>query len=597
MLPLSAVADDALVPERSGEKPDSIAGSVADSLVERVADAARSPQAVLSADRVASFLKGDYLIDSEGIADFEQGGASALPPLGTSVDVESGATGDVAALGSAVAGEVDIAASDAGSEDLLPLATTLANPSWQRLGGINRYETMQKIVREGWQDAEVAFLSTGEKFPDALAASCLAGLFDAPILLTESDTLNAFARQELIRLGVDTVFILGSTATLSENVEKQVQSLSPSGVQTLRIGGENRYQTAYLLYDLYDYIMAGFVEENYESAEYISRIAIVATGTKFPDALSIAPVAYATWSPIFLYDPYSGFDGQTLAALTSGRFDLILLIGGDDPATLPDAAIRSQLGAMGAADRCQRIAGSDRYLTSLAVANMALETDALGEVRGDVHVAPTISLAKGSDFPDALAGAALSGKLRAPLSLVADSPEGRVGIYRMVARNHYHGALETGYLLGSELSVSSDIETAVKTFGSPTNFEQRVVDLVNVERANNGVSPLQVRPILQGVADIRADELTQYFDHVRPNGLDCLTAFTRDLQGDELSLVNSGAGENIALGYPSPEAVVSAWMDSPGHRSNILNPSFTHIGVGHVVFDGRSYWVQFFGGI
>lgn len=74
---------------------------------------------------------------------------------------------------------------------------------------------------------------------------------------------------------------------------------------------------------------------------------------------------------------------------------------------------------------------------------------------------------------------------------------------------------------------------------------------------------------------VRAEELEELFEHTRPDGSSCFTAL------DQAGINYRAAGENIAMGYRSPEAVVEGWMNSPGHRANILNGDFTHIGVGY----------------
>lgn len=123
---------------------------------------------------------------------------------------------------------------------------------------------------------------------------------------------------------------------------------------------------------------------------------------------------------------------------------------------------------------------------------------------------------------------------------------------------------------------------------SVSAYAQKVVDLVNAERAKNGLSALTVDTSVTAAANVRAKEITQSFSHTRPNGSGFSTALT------ENGASYRGSGENIAWGQKSPEAVMNAWMNSDGHRANILNPKFTKIGVGHYVNNGTSYWTQLF---
>ncbi|MBR5012006.1 MAG: hypothetical protein IKY12_05545, partial [Clostridia bacterium] len=140
---------------------------------------------------------------------------------------------------------------------------------------------------------------------------------------------------------------------------------------------------------------------------------------------------------------------------------------------------------------------------------------------------------------------------------------------------------------------------AVETGKIPENasasaFEWEVLRLVNIERAREGLEALTLLPALQELCDIRAREITQKFSHTRPNGTDWLTVYNGS---DANSLAEKA--ENIAEGATTPEQVVKGWMNSPGHRANIMNPSLRYLGVGHFKrFEGgitwRDYWVQLF---
>lgn len=121
-----------------------------------------------------------------------------------------------------------------------------------------------------------------------------------------------------------------------------------------------------------------------------------------------------------------------------------------------------------------------------------------------------------------------------------------------------------------------------------TVYEAEVLRLVNAERAKYGLSPLAQDSGATEVAHIRAKEIVTYFSHTRPNGSSCFTA------AKELGISYRSAGENIAYGYPSPQSVVNGWMNSEGHRKNILSGSFSKIGIGCFESGGILYWTQFF---
>lgn len=121
------------------------------------------------------------------------------------------------------------------------------------------------------------------------------------------------------------------------------------------------------------------------------------------------------------------------------------------------------------------------------------------------------------------------------------------------------------------------------------SYAEQVVDLVNAERAKAGLNPLTLDKEIEGAALVRAKEIEISFAHTRPDGRSFSTALK------DRGITFKSAGENIAWGQRSPEAVMDAWMNSDGHRANILNPRFTKIGVGYYQNTaGRNYWTQLF---
>ncbi len=129
-----------------------------------------------------------------------------------------------------------------------------------------------------------------------------------------------------------------------------------------------------------------------------------------------------------------------------------------------------------------------------------------------------------------------------------------------------------------------------KTDATVLSYEEEVVRLVNAERAKNGLKPLTHDWELSRVARYKSQDMKDngYFSHTSP------------VYGSPFQMMKKfgisyrTAGENIARGQATPQAVVNAWMNSAGHRANILNASFTHIGIGYVA-SGR-YWTQMFVG-
>ena len=127
------------------------------------------------------------------------------------------------------------------------------------------------------------------------------------------------------------------------------------------------------------------------------------------------------------------------------------------------------------------------------------------------------------------------------------------------------------------------------TDGSQDAFANEVVRLVNEERAKAGLPALTVDRGAASAAQVRAKEIERSFSHTRPDGSSFNSALT------EAGVNFRGAGENIAYGQNSPEKVMEGWMNSSGHRANILNSSYTSIGVGHYQnASGVNYWTQLF---
>lgn len=119
-------------------------------------------------------------------------------------------------------------------------------------------------------------------------------------------------------------------------------------------------------------------------------------------------------------------------------------------------------------------------------------------------------------------------------------------------------------------------------------FAEEVLRLVNQEREKKGLKALKYNASLQKAAQLRAEELPRKFDHVRPDGTSCFTVLKK------FGVSYYAAGENIAAGQKTPEKVVESWMNSPGHRQNILG-NYSYLGVGF--YKGGSYgyyWAQIF---
>ncbi|KIL40973.1 hypothetical protein SD70_10135 [Gordoniibacillus kamchatkensis] len=139
---------------------------------------------------------------------------------------------------------------------------------------------------------------------------------------------------------------------------------------------------------------------------------------------------------------------------------------------------------------------------------------------------------------------------------------------------------------GMKLNIPEKAASGSGTVSSAASYAEQVVSLVNQERAKAGLKPLASNKALSAMALDKAKDMydNHYFDHTSPtygSPFDMMTSY---------GISYSYAGENIAMGQRTPQEVMTAWMNSSGHRANILNPHYTQIGVGYYNHE----WVQEF---
>lgn len=131
----------------------------------------------------------------------------------------------------------------------------------------------------------------------------------------------------------------------------------------------------------------------------------------------------------------------------------------------------------------------------------------------------------------------------------------------------------------------------IPTIGATKSIESQVIQLTNQERAKNGLKPLAADWQLSRVARYKSADMRDknYFSHTSPTYGSPFTMMKN------FGINYRSAGENIAAGQRTPSEVVQSWMNSPGHRKNILSPTYTHIGVGHATGGNYGhYWTQMF---
>jgi len=247
-----------------------------------------------------------------------------------------------------------------------------------RFSGLNRYDTSLSISKNGWTTANSVIIATGQSFPDALCAAPLSKKKNAPIILTEKQALSSDIVNEIHRLQAKEAYIVGGAGVVSENVENQLKAL---GLAVQRYAGLNRYETSVK------------VAKEVGTEKGI----VIATGSNFPDALSIAPIAAMEGMPILLSETNS-LPLEVDNLLKTSVIPKSYLIGGIG--VLSDE-LKAQL------PNAKRLSGASRYETNL---NIIKEfEDSLNF--NDLYVAT------GKNFPDALSGSALAAKLNAPILL------------------------------------------------------------------------------------------------------------------------------------------------------------------------------------
>jgi putative cell wall-binding protein len=279
--------------------------------------------------------------------------------------------------------------SSAGSAATSGMTSRAALPTPQRIGGADRYE--QSVLASqslSIKHADIVYVASGEKFPDALSAASIAGLHDVPLLLTARDGLPDVVRREIARLTPMTIVIVGGEASVSETVASQL-SRSVTGVTVTRVAGADRFA-----------VSRSLILDRLVGAPDSTAI-MLASGAQFTDALSAAAAATELHTPVLLVDGTETRPTSDESALFTARgTSVAIIVGGESSVS---AALKTSLDAT---HTTHRLAGPDRFTTSVAVNAAVFES------------ADIAYLASGVSFPDALSGAPAAAHYDAPLYLV-----------------------------------------------------------------------------------------------------------------------------------------------------------------------------------
>lgn len=309
------------------------------------------------------------------------------------------------------------------------LVAGIAMPSLlalDRNSGDDRYATAVEVSKAGWEDgSSVVILARGDFYADALAGVPLAYANNAPVLLTRPNELPSVTRDEIIRLKASKIYILGGLAAVSQSVQDSIESI---GIEVERISGDSRYATAA---EVAEELGAG------------SGPLFVVSGENFPDALSAASYAAVLGAPILLVRG-NEIPEEVLAAISALNPSTVYVIGGT--AAISDAVF-NQL------PNPQRISGSDRYGTAIALAEFFAE-----EIT-ELYIASGLNAFGGAD---ALTGAALAAKRGTGILLVGNTLPDSVAEF-------LGKRIQNAFILGGKSAVSAEVARAIEeALYSPT---------------------------------------------------------------------------------------------------------------------------------
>lgn len=308
----------------------------------------------------------------------------------------------------------------------------------RRIEGEGRIETAVNVSQAAFPSADAAVLARADDFPDALAASGLAAELDAPVLLTPTGGLDPLVAEELDRLGASQAVLMGGTAALSDQVERDLADLR---IESSRIGGPERFATAGLIAD-----------EVVRRGGPVSQ-AIVALGSRpdgadaWPDAVAAGNLAAVGRAPVLLTEP------DELPSVTAEALDRVLedgvpvFVAGGTAAVGegPEATIAERYEP-------RRLAGADRYATAVAIVEEAR--------RQGAGIDKTF-LASGAIFADALvAGPAANAMGGVMLLTSPDDLDDSAATRDFLSANA--DSIGTAVLVGGTSTISSRVAEQVE---------------------------------------------------------------------------------------------------------------------------------------
>ena len=360
-----------------------------------------------------------------------------------------------------------------------------------RIAGGDRYGTAAQISETQFTGANGTpneqcladrqiVIARGDSFPDALAASYLAGANKVPILLTAPNSLAPETLQQLGEHGATSVVIVGGTAAISSSVETQLAGTavqkcgggvaSPAAnIAVIRVGGTDRYFTAKAVAEKPGLNLAGMLNTATDGTTCLpGKTMILASGENFPDALAAGGLAYTgtaaggcgDGNPIpLMLTASASLSPQATGAITEMGINQVLLMGGTGAIS---QAVRTSLAGI-AGLQVVNVAGTTRQGTAVALASQILGQKIVANWNANpiVPVAPFgFLVARGDTFPDALTASSASGLNQAPLYL-SDSTTSLGATATAGIQSYPSSSLfNTGTLVGGTGALSAAVVTA-----------------------------------------------------------------------------------------------------------------------------------------
>ena len=286
-----------------------------------------------------------------------------------------------------------------------------ADSTVERIGGANRYETCANISRKSFKNSDVAILASGQKVQDALTSGGIAAKLNAPLLLTEKDSLPNVVMDELKRLNVKKVIFVGGEATISKSLENQLAN----DFKVERISGKDRYQTSIKLA---------------EELNKASKLENIIVNGNTADALTAGAIAAKLNRSIILTNGKNLPEGSK--SIVDSNSSKNIIIGGSSSMNIE--------GLKG-----DRIAGADRYETSTKIAEKYYQGNS-----------DKVLLANGMNYIDALSAINLVLNKKAPVLLTRD------GMLDSSVSKYLEKNAKGAYILGGEDSISASLSKNIE---------------------------------------------------------------------------------------------------------------------------------------